>query len=199
MSSGPKDARVSLPWARFTTKSQGGRPFSAQHTNAVRRPDSAARASELGTVKGRTPKRTLPVSGPVAQLDRAPDYESGGQRFESVRARHSPAKSRFNVWLQKVHLQSLLTLAEAGTILLFSDTASACVSSAILRRETFGSDIRCKRNRVRCDPHRGSDHADDQAAMARACARGSRIEPSLATLAFPLEKIPKRPDGVFQL
>src|SRR5665213_3080075 len=29
------------------------------------------------------------VSAPVAQLDRAPDYESGGQRFESVRARHS--------------------------------------------------------------------------------------------------------------
>ena len=26
---------------------------------------------------------------PVAQLDRAPDYESGGRRFESFRARHS--------------------------------------------------------------------------------------------------------------
>src|SRR5947209_3640998 len=25
---------------------------------------------------------------PVAQLDRAPDYESGGQEFESLRARH---------------------------------------------------------------------------------------------------------------
>ncbi len=25
---------------------------------------------------------------PVAQLDRAPDYESGGQRFESFRVRH---------------------------------------------------------------------------------------------------------------
>ena len=31
----------------------------------------------------------LPASSaPVAQLDRAPDYESGGQRFESFRARH---------------------------------------------------------------------------------------------------------------
>ena len=29
-----------------------------------------------------------PPSAPVAQLDRAPDYESGGQRFESFRARH---------------------------------------------------------------------------------------------------------------
>ena len=28
------------------------------------------------------------VSAPVAQLDRAPDYESGGQEFESLRARH---------------------------------------------------------------------------------------------------------------
>ena len=31
-----------------------------------------------------------PPSAPVAQLDRAPDYESGGQRFESFRARHFP-------------------------------------------------------------------------------------------------------------
>ena len=27
-------------------------------------------------------------SAPVAQLDRAPDYESGGQEFESLRVRH---------------------------------------------------------------------------------------------------------------
>src|SRR3954465_1502364 len=31
---------------------------------------------------------------PVAQLDRAPDYESGGQRFESFRARHFPFRAR---------------------------------------------------------------------------------------------------------
>src|SRR5664279_3488314 len=29
------------------------------------------------------------VSAPVAQLDRAPDYESGGREFESLRVRHS--------------------------------------------------------------------------------------------------------------
>ena len=28
-----------------------------------------------------------PRHAPVAQLDRAPDYESGGQEFESLRAR----------------------------------------------------------------------------------------------------------------
>ena len=27
-------------------------------------------------------------NAPVAQLDRAPDYESGGREFESLRARH---------------------------------------------------------------------------------------------------------------
>src|SRR4051812_24504134 len=37
----------------------------------------------------------LPFSGtraPVAQLDRAPDYESGGREFESLRARHFSSK-----------------------------------------------------------------------------------------------------------
>src|SRR3954453_6312707 len=29
-------------------------------------------------------------NAPVAQLDRAPDYESGGQEFESLRARQQP-------------------------------------------------------------------------------------------------------------
>ncbi len=28
------------------------------------------------------------MCAPVAQLDRAPDYESGGQEFESLRVRH---------------------------------------------------------------------------------------------------------------
>ena len=33
-------------------------------------------------------QRSFPSRAPVAQLDRAPDYEFGGQRFESFRARH---------------------------------------------------------------------------------------------------------------
>jgi hypothetical protein len=36
-------------------------------------------------------------NAPVAQLDRAPDYESGGQEFESLRARHSPVDCSFKV------------------------------------------------------------------------------------------------------
>ena len=35
-----------------------------------------------------SPQRAAPRQAPVAQLDRAPDYESGGQRFESFRVRH---------------------------------------------------------------------------------------------------------------
>src|SRR4051795_10428470 len=50
---------------------------------------------------------------PVAQLDRAPDYESGGQRFESFRARHFPFKR------QQMRTALLLT-----TVLL-----SACAST----------------------------------------------------------------------
>ena len=35
----------------------------------------------------------LSENAPVAQLDRAPDYESGGQEFESLRARHHLPKN----------------------------------------------------------------------------------------------------------
>src|ERR1700692_1657078 len=35
-------------------------------------------------------------NAPVAQLDRAPDYESGGQEFESLRARHQIQKPLFS-------------------------------------------------------------------------------------------------------
>src|ERR1700722_4103734 len=51
----------------------------------------AARARRRSGLAFATLKRTY---APVAQLDRAPDYESGGQEFESLRARHQPS-SRF--------------------------------------------------------------------------------------------------------
>ena len=38
---------------------------------------------------------THPIFAPVAQLDRAPDFESVGRRFESCRARQI-VKSTFN-------------------------------------------------------------------------------------------------------
>src|ERR1051326_1459598 len=40
--------------------------------------------------RSRRPPRRWRGDAPVAQLDRAPDYESGGRTFESFRARHLP-------------------------------------------------------------------------------------------------------------
>jgi hypothetical protein len=48
----------------------------------------------------RPPEKTIPPPSPkghapVAQLDRASDYESEGRTFESFRARHFPNKNRY--------------------------------------------------------------------------------------------------------
>src|SRR6202035_2611065 len=42
---------------------------------------------------------------PVAQLDRAPDYESGGQEFESLRARQNPNIFRYKSELGHIAMQ----------------------------------------------------------------------------------------------
>src|SRR5690606_2111108 len=79
-----------------------------QHGDAVERPAAPAGGQRAGLSHGRAcqaarkalserpRRRTLRVKpalvAPVAQLDRAPDYESGGQRFESFRARHLRTK-----------------------------------------------------------------------------------------------------------
>src|SRR6476659_6887204 len=56
--------------------------------------------------------RVPATCAPVAQLDRAPDYESGGQRFESFRARHSFLLQRLAVELQRMRTGlSILPLA----------------------------------------------------------------------------------------
>jgi hypothetical protein len=41
----------------------------------------------LAPVSARHAERTIPPEAPVAQLDRALDYESRGREFESLRAR----------------------------------------------------------------------------------------------------------------
>ena len=43
---------------------------------------------------------------PVAQLDRAPDYESGGQEFESLRARQNFNEYRQNLSARKSAMQN---------------------------------------------------------------------------------------------
>src|SRR5262249_49517797 len=45
-----------------------------------------ARSRRICSVREHFPRDAQ--DAPVAQLDRAPDYESGGQEFESLRARH---------------------------------------------------------------------------------------------------------------
>jgi hypothetical protein len=40
----------------------------------------------------------LSENAPVAQLDRAPDYESGGQEFESLRARQIPKIAIYSIY-----------------------------------------------------------------------------------------------------
>src|SRR5690348_6974350 len=61
--------------------------------------------------------RAPAVSGtraPVAQLDRAPDYESGGQRFESFRARHFPFRVEPMRSLPFVALLAVTACTSAG-------------------------------------------------------------------------------------
>src|SRR5262245_32484530 len=76
------------------TKSQAARRdmniFSGFMSRALEL--AAVGRSALGLVFGQASAElnapTPRAIAPVAQLDRAPDYESGGQEFESLRARH---------------------------------------------------------------------------------------------------------------
>jgi hypothetical protein len=47
---------------------------------------------------GRSGSSILIVRAPVAQLDRAPDFESVGRRFKSCRARHGRIAD-FGLWI----------------------------------------------------------------------------------------------------
>ncbi len=58
---------------------------------------------------------------PVAQLDRAPDYESGGQEFESLRARHfSPTVLITSLRPTSNSLRNAGSLASPEPLLLLS-------------------------------------------------------------------------------
>lgn len=50
--------------------------------------EASAMVLSFGSGWGKTPAISLP-NAPVAQLDRAPDFESVGRTFESCRARQS--------------------------------------------------------------------------------------------------------------
>src|SRR5690606_4051264 len=77
----------------------GGFPRARILVRHIRRPTVQKRKSRENQAKNHRSKRLAHIearrynppslqAAPVAQLDRAPDYESGGQRFESFRARH---------------------------------------------------------------------------------------------------------------
>ena len=77
-----------------------------------------ASSGYLARQRGRPEGSSLASRAPVAQLDRAPDYESGGQRFESFRAHHFFASLalacsavRFANSLSKKFLNLLMSLS----------------------------------------------------------------------------------------
>src|SRR5262249_6056566 len=73
--------RVTQPYGRAVNATHKRRRTCQQEPNPIAR---SAFPSDL------PPREHFPrdaQDAPVAQLDRAPDYESGGQEFESLRAR----------------------------------------------------------------------------------------------------------------
>ena len=81
-----RDLAVSGLAASQVRKAQSGRLPSRQALASFRA--SPTRTDTVPTTK----------QAPVAQLDRAPDYESGGREFESSPARHSSQTSLFKLW-----------------------------------------------------------------------------------------------------
>ena len=88
---------------------------------------------------------------PVAQLDRAPDYESGGQEFESLRARHK-TPSKVNDLLKKtlpIHVAPVvLGLSDFPIDLPAISKLSPLVRATWMRQ---GCDMKCRKLRGAAD------------------------------------------------
>src|SRR6185503_12271711 len=56
--------------------------------------ESSRHCGAVDAENASNPRGMMHVRAPVAQLDRAPDFESVGRRFESCRARHVNAKCK---------------------------------------------------------------------------------------------------------
>src|ERR1700734_2245999 len=93
----PQTAYVALVATLFVRSAISGRrvfPIICRPGERFASPELAAGACQgrpKSIAKARATCRNIarpPRKAPVAQLDRAPDYESGGQEFESLRARH---------------------------------------------------------------------------------------------------------------
>src|SRR3977135_1287729 len=59
-----------------------------------------------GAENASNPHGMIHVRAPVAQLDRAPDFESVGRRFESCRARQGTTAPRFEVGSSRFEVRS---------------------------------------------------------------------------------------------
>src|SRR5208282_3056400 len=78
-------AKASRSLAPRRTRRLGRRPATARARDLLL-PARAKAVRGPACFRG-APPPPLPTQAPVAQLDRAPDYESGGREFESLRAR----------------------------------------------------------------------------------------------------------------
>ena len=74
---------ITLPRARIRDRLSRSRVLAIGAASPASKPAGGYR---LGLAGSAGPYRPC---APLAQLDRAPDYESGGQEFESLRARHT--------------------------------------------------------------------------------------------------------------
>jgi hypothetical protein len=94
---------------------------------------------------------------PVAQLDRAPDYESGGQEFESLRARHFSCDTSEG-WVSSISIVGTTSVAAFQDRALKRRRRNAATATRTISRL-----VRLRRKRCRCR----------FAARQRQCGQGS--------------------------
>ena len=147
-----------------------------------------------------SPACRFPARAPVAQLDRAPDYESGGQRFESFRARHlfeppsaaTPTRSVAGAARRVGESRPTCARSATGsTSRIYSVTATSPKMSGSEKEQRATNDARSPRHQIRRSQrscrvqgsHKGSPFPQNPlpAWHARpALARSPRAAPSSA-------------------
>jgi hypothetical protein len=91
-----------------------------------------------GDVAPMSPACRFNGRAPVAQLDRAPDYESGGRTFESFRARHSLSRDLTFPEDPRSHgvaLRRPASVAFASEELSFVETDRCAAKTRVILRE----------------------------------------------------------------
>ena len=146
-------------------------------------PATPARATGC-TARGLRRRRPCPYvaasRAPVAQLDRAPDYESGGRRFESFRARHFPDPRRTSgssrrAQLDRSGLRRVMRCLVAATRHRCPQRRRPCAANALLRRRTGSrrrSDETSRRSALGAG---GARHCGLRAWRSPRCGHGRRV------------------------